>query len=68
MLSIHEEMQVAGKNLTKAGQIAAHYFVNELVDFGMSEKDIIRVAGFLIDSVRERIENPNTGNRNHANV
>ncbi len=60
MLSIRKEMKVVGKNFTKVRQIAARSFVNELVDFGMTEKDIIIVAGLLIDSVRESI-NLNNG-------
>ena len=55
MLSIRKEMKVVGKNFPKARQIAARSFVNELVDFGMTERDIIIVAGLLIDSVRESI-------------
>lgn len=56
-----EEMKVAGSDFTKARQIVARSFVNELVDFGMTEKDIIIVAGLLIDSVRERIESTING-------
>ena len=61
MLSIREEMKVAGKNFTKARQMVARSLVNELVDFGMTERDVIIVAGLLVDSVRERIESINNG-------
>lgn len=57
----YEDMKVGSKDFTKARQIVARSFVNELVDFGMTEKDIIIVAGLLLDSVRERIEDTNNG-------
>ena len=54
-----QEMKVAGSDFTKARQIVARSFVNELVDFGMTEKDIIVVAGLLLDSVREMVADVN---------
>ena len=61
MSPILEEMKVAGSDFSKARQIVARSFVNELVDYGMTEKDIMIVAGLLIDSVRERIESTGNG-------